>query len=84
MHGVGWGAGFAEPNSARKGKDAPRKDMNTGRNNTPQILFYFKTTSPERQGTWDGVQGLLSPVETSMRYKDLVELSKSYPPSTTA
>ena len=58
--------------------------MNTGRSNTAQILFYFKTTSPERQGTCDRVQALLSAVETSMWYKDLVELSKSYPPSTTA
>lgn len=46
----GWGrAGFAETKSASKGKDAPGKDMKTGRSNTAQILFYFKTTSPERQ-----------------------------------
>ena len=81
----GWGtAGFAETKSAPKGKDAPRKDMNTGRSNTAQILIYFKTTSPERQETWDGVQGLLSPVETCTCYKNLVELSKSRPPLTTA
>ena len=83
---VGGGGQLAlqKQKSAPKGKDAPRKDMNTGRSNTVQILIYFKTTSPERQETWDGVQGLLSPVETCTCYKNLVELSKSRPPLTTA
>lgn len=58
--------------------------MKTGGSNTAQVLFYFKTASPERQETWDGVHGLLSPEETCMCYKNLVELSKSRPPLTTA
>lgn len=47
---VGGGGELAlqETSPLPKGKDGVRKDMKTG-SNTAQILFYFKTTSAERQ-----------------------------------